>query len=959
MWYPTGPTQNAGNGQDLPPWGSPYPNPSAPPPGYQSAPPPHQYHYAMNNATYPPMPSQGYGYTTMPVPTPVYPAFPPQQHQQRQLQPPPPDYSERRDGAYLESDELFAAQLEARLNTNDDLATHADVQEATLSSLLVKDSPRDVAPHTNRLSRASSRAVPPSSQPPPPPTPPSSASASVSKHDLQTDEEFAINLLAMDLIAQQNAPVSTPASAPTLNPKPKAPSAPLGNHTEDDENFAIQLALMERGVSFELPETRDDDNRPASQHTRPASENSRPVSQSTPPAASQHSRAVSQQSRPISQFSSAAPPVSQRTRQGSQHSRPISEYSPPPASQRSPPTSQHSREPSRDPRPPSPNYDSDSDQLLAIALSLESHKEEEEKRRRPMVEETLSAGWGSPKDKDPFRDPDPSQDRPDNRSRAPSYSCPPKDSDEVLVMRLAMETLQESLRSQLPSYDSKENSKAPAYHGHDRYSSSSSGRRTFGESNDKMPQLFLIAPPVDQSSLLGTCKPFRVIAPCQAPSILEGGEEESIHLTHHEGFHFKNPSDLVHRFRGFIRTLDAMSTLLLTSAAAAGGMAYGIQVDINNLPIRPLAGVNRMAHNRIHINQSGVRTQGYFWKQWVRDNHQIEAMMKLFESTGAADRGGNIRFDVRPIHFGGPTIWVCEECYQILSRNDPIYTDQLLGINEYTNLMRRTSEMDVVLRCSASVIVLTKTLQKHRQLSKIVIRIEPDYFQTLERLHGTQYDAIDNQFIELGKALQGQSSLKHVEIYGHAECGSVYISGLRHILKSSSLETLHIMGMPEFLQGHMFSNGTYKLQQLKLDDVHIHTEEAAKNLIAMLQANTALRVLGLSRTRLTMDTSLILESNDQAKKRFADLHQLILSHNDFGSATARNLVTMVLKESNLKRLDLSNCPGVGDRGFQEIMDLLSVRRGRRRDRLDAIVTHGTGISDITEEQMDQFRHHRS
>ena len=603
---------------------------------------------------------------------------------------------------------------------------------------------------------------------------------------------------------------------------------------------------------------------------------------------------------------------------------------------------------SNPPRVSSPVYDQESDEKLAIRLAFEdmggnsaslSNTRESKSQQTLQHQHKHQSGPSAP---------------------IPGYDI---ESDEKLAIQLSLESFKEQ-KAYIPVREAK----VPAAirdlsilqhqpsgnltSGHDRYGSASSNRRVrpFEESTDKMPQLFLVAPALEEPIIDGTYRPFRILAPCQAPSILEGGDEDSIHLTHHEGYTIKNPRDLVHKCRDFLRALDAITAYLFIGAAAVG-IAHGFTIDPTDFH-RPLNGFSRMAQNRTHLRRVGVQARELYKKQWVVDNHQIEAMIKLFQSAEFADQGGNMRFNVRPIHFGGPTKWVCEECYQLLTRDRTIPVDHLMTLDEYADLTKQATEVDVVLRCSASVITFTRMLEKYVQVRKAIIRIESGYFQTAERQSGTQFEAVQNQFIELAKALKLQP-LMSLEIRGDNECGPVFM-GLQRVLKCTDLEILQVTGMPHFLEGRDLIHSTYKLRQLKLDGVHIDTQEAAENLSKLLRANTVLKVFGLSRSRLTLDAISILNSNDRVKKRFGELSQLNISNNDFGAATARSLVAMALKGSCLQRLDLSNSRGIGDAGCREILELLQVK-GRR---LDTIVTDGTGISNDTAGRMDKFRHHR-
>ncbi|KAF9982421.1 hypothetical protein BGZ65_002895, partial [Modicella reniformis] len=424
---------------------------------------------------------------------------------------------------------------------------------------------------------------------------------------------------------------------------------------------------------------------------------------------------------------------------------------------------------------PSFGYDSESDELLAIQLTFED-----------LEESTVPT---------PIRDVSNGQRASQHRPKAPS-SGHNMERDELLALKLAMVMedmdfipTDDDTKGAIGIHETKDHQAPQHRHesplrdsssGHERYTSASSTYRSrpFEESTDKMPQLFLIVPALEDPIIDKTYRPFRILTPCQAPSILKGGDEDSIHLTHHEGYTIKNPKEIIHKCRDFINFLDAISPFFFVGAAAAA-IAHGFSINPNDLPNKPLSGFNRMAHNKVHMRRAGVQSQLYF-KQRVLDNHQIDAMITLFRSAGFADNNGNMRFTVRPIHFGGPTKWVCEECYQLLSQNRTISAEHHMTLKEYAALTKRATDAEVILRCSASVITFTKTILSHPQVRRAIIQIESGYFQTAERQSGTQYDAIQNQFVELGKALQLQP-LTSLEIRGDHECGSVFI-GLQHVL---------------------------------------------------------------------------------------------------------------------------------------------------------------------------------
>ncbi|KAG0235407.1 hypothetical protein BGX31_004249 [Mortierella sp. GBA43] len=504
-----------------------------------------------------------------------------------------------------------------------------------------------------------------------------------------------------------------------------------------------------------------------------------------------------------------------------------------------------------------------------------------------------------------------------------------------------------------PSYkssDEKKSSSSGSRHEKARSTNLDYRSRPFGESNDTMPQLFLVAPPLDDPFVEGVSKPFRLLIPCQAPSRLPGAHKESIHLTHHEGFVVRNPKDLVSKCKGLISYLDAISAYVFMGAAAAGS-AHGFQINGEFIQ-GSLNRLHQVAQNRDRLNRAGIEASRFYSKQKVVDNHQIDAMKALLRSANLTE----MDFGVRPIHFGGPTKWVCEECYQVLSESRSIVPDHLMSMDEYIDLTRRATEANVVLRCSASVITFLRTIQKSPYLRKVTIQIKSGYFVTPDRLSGTQYNAIKHQFEELGKALQSRPLLS-VEIKGDSGCGGAVFAGLYRVLKCSDLKTLKVTGMAQFLAELADLRGiTHKLEEITLDGVRMDTAEAATRFSKLIQASSGLKILSLSRTRLSAGAVAVLASGQdkQTEKRFAKLVQLNLPDNDFDAATARALVAMALKGDRLNRLDLGNCRGVGDMGCRQILELLRVR-GRR---LDSIVMDSTGISYETSVEMDRYRSRR-
>ncbi|KAF9354839.1 hypothetical protein BGX34_010783 [Mortierella sp. NVP85] len=493
-------------------------------------------------------------------------------------------------------------------------------------------------------------------------------------------------------------------------------------------------------------------------------------------------------------------------------------------------------------------------------------------------------------------------------------------------------------------YTPPEDKKVPFFFTHPGRSEkgSISGGKPFEDANDTMPQHFLVAPPLDDPFVKGKYKPFRILAPCQAPSVMNG-DESLFHLTDHEGCTVKNPRDLVvgQRNSGDISFLNAVSAYIFMGAEIAGrSHGFSTQAHIDILRQQPRA------------QAGGIQARSFYSKQTVVTQQQVDAMKMVFKSAGLTDHH-DTRFGLRSIRFKEGTKWVCEDCYQRLSQQLAITNDHLVSLDDYILLTRRSTEIEVTLRCSASVTLFTKLIQKRPLVRKVVIHIESGYFQARERQQGNFYTTMENQFIELGKALREQP-LTSVEIRGDRACGPIF-DGLQRVLRCSDLKTLHVTGVPRFLQGDRFDNSTYRLKELQFDGVHIDTEDAAFRLSKLLEANPELTDLRLSRSHLTSEALDVLEANEAVKRRFAKLSHLNISDNIFGAPIAVSLVGMALQGKHLILLDLSNNRGFGDAGCRQILELL---RFKDPCKLEYLMMDGTDISAETSIELQQYNKHQ-
>ncbi|KAI8606017.1 hypothetical protein EDD21DRAFT_400778 [Dissophora ornata] len=432
--------------------------------------------------------------------------------------------------------------------------------------------------------------------------------------------------------------------------------------------------------------------------------------------------------------------------------------------------------------------------------------------------------------------------------------------------------------------------------------------REFTDSVDGMPRLFLVAPLLDDPFVEGTSKPFRILVPCQAPSYTTGAED-AIHMTEHDGYTVKNPRDFVHNNRHIISLLDTIQTYLLQGASIAM-QTHGYPRIPGDLIDQYMSSLRTTAHNRIHLNGAGIGPRNFYSRHVVVDNHQRAAMTTLLRAATVSDSTCGLTGNLKGIisQKTGRTLWVCYECYDKILASKPIIPN---------------AEFNVTLTCSASLIIFTKTLSSSRDTKKVIIQIDPAYFEAPKRTAGAQFNAICDQFNGLGETLS-KMRLTFFEFKGNSTDGTMY-AGLKDVLKCSTLQRLVIRGVPLFLQSGDISNSCRLLTQLVLDDVLIDTAVAANNLQKILWSNTGLSRLCISHACFTIPALAILISNrdERVRKRFERLSQLKISYNDIDAETAKTFVMMAIsKGSNLKRLDISGNRRIGDEGCCEILALL-------------------------------------
>lgn len=465
---------------------------------------------------------------------------------------------------------------------------------------------------------------------------------------------------------------------------------------------------------------------------------------------------------------------------------------------------------------------------------------------------------------------------------------------------------------------------------------------------------------LEDSVVKGPYKPIRILLPCQAPSAKDGNED-SVHMTSHNGYVIKNPNDFLHNNRDAINTIGALTSYFFRAAAIAGKVpgVPGVGGDVAAGLASSIAGdIRGNSENRTHLNAAGLDTNSLYQMHLATENHQREALKILLRAAAASDPTQSMTGELNGIVLNnGRTIWVCKECYDQMLKAESIKTDYHVSLKDYERLTTRSTDITVLLRSSASMIIFTNALRTNPAAREVTLRIKPDYFEAPERSHRAAQNSIQSLFSELGQALL-KHRLTHLEIHGNSTTGVIY-TGLQCVLKCSSLEQLAILGVPKFLQGYDLPRDCKMLNKLVLDGVLIDTDETANNLRALILANPALVNLRLSRAGFTPASLNTLFYTEKTKDKdsvlppvpdyLKKLIHLYLPDNNLDVVAATTFARMAFKSLNLTHLDLSSNPRIGDSGCRAMLMLM-----KEKNRIiTEFKTERTGIEMRTRLEIDQ------
>ncbi|KAF9361767.1 hypothetical protein BGX34_006944 [Mortierella sp. NVP85] len=258
----------------------------------------------------------------------------------------------------------------------------------------------------------------------------------------------------------------------------------------------------------------------------------------------------------------------------------------------------------------------------------------------------------------------------------------------------------------------------------------------------------------------------------------------------------------------------------------------------SNMAASALTSFPLMLDNKDRLNRAGINYKDMTSPQVISDICQKEVMEELFANTGPLE-------EQHDVVVNGRTISVCNHCYRFLQSGTPIDLRDHLTLSQYTSLIKRESEVEVTLHNSMSVKVFTNTFKTPSNTHKIIIRIETAYFEALPM--GAPRKSIGDMFNKLARALKSQKKLTHLEIHGSSADGEMF-AGLRAVLQSRSLETLHVSRIPRFLEDENIKVRGRRLRNLTIDGLmHTGNDIEAKgtnsNMSAMAQFHEEMQIV--------------------------------------------------------------------------------------------------------------------
>ncbi|KAG0220784.1 hypothetical protein BGX31_010536 [Mortierella sp. GBA43] len=313
-------------------------------------------------------------------------------------------------------------------------------------------------------------------------------------------------------------------------------------------------------------------------------------------------------------------------------------------------------------------------------------------------------------------------------------------------------------------------------------------------------------------------------------------------MTAHRGYTIKYPREFGHRHRKAIKIVALWLRRAVRGAETVGGFAGNVSSHPGNLITWGLMSLQLKLSNKSRLQRAGFDFDCVYTPHLVTEEHQRKALEELLHESAASSGERNITGDLRGIvRENGETIWVCDQCHDCIQRGLPIVESNILTLPQYLPLVRRGPKVEVTLHNTTSVSIFTETFIKPSKTEEMIIHIDPTYFEAPERSTGAPFNSIVQLFEELGQALQGQKSLKRLEIHCNSQSGEMY-SGLKAVFNCRSLESLVVSGIPCFLQNHIPMKFR-RLKDLTFQGVNVAMGAAAANFKAMRIMNPGLLVL--------------------------------------------------------------------------------------------------------------------
>ncbi|KAG0235411.1 hypothetical protein B0O80DRAFT_526298 [Mortierella sp. GBAus27b] len=439
-----------------------------------------------------------------------------------------------------------------------------------------------------------------------------------------------------------------------------------------------------------------------------------------------------------------------------------------------------------------------------------------------------------------------------------------------------------------------------------------------------VPEVYIGVHPLEGPSTLRH-RVHRVVAPCHAPSIMDGNEL-SFHMTSHVGYSFKQPSDTEHNNKDRIKSVGNF----ITRGTKVGGFITKLTPGSPSIPVdgvvSGVSSFSRTVGNRSRLMNVGIDPDERYTLQRAEysETDTIEEIIR--DAATEAGRPFDIKAGLYCLQLdAGRIVGVCHDCLKCLRQGKDLRQGHLT-LDQYRSLTQKETELEVTLTNLPSVTIFARTLRCFKKVQRLVLRIDSGCFEA--PMGDERRNTFKNGFDELGTAIRRQGSLTYLKILGTYLESDIY-GGLKSALRSHSLETICITGLLGFFEDRsidMSRRYIRNLKQLELDNVRVNTTMASNNLRYLINKRK-LEVLVATQAGITSEMAALIFMDEKKVLRtpFTKFKRLVLSDNNLAIDDVANILEHVVfasKNTELDLLDVTGNPRIGQDDHRKMLKMM-------------------------------------